>query len=262
MSKILLPPTYGNEYILPTYPTTKVELHEPQMYHDFAFSSPMSIPISLTSSANHHDNSPASPESTTSSLPPHTPPSTGPSLSETIAKASTLPDSFYPEFHQYSKETYEQSTSASRKRRRCGAGALNTSTPNGDKMGNNRDDGNDDGSQSSDENEDELDGNALWMNATNMHEILPCVSEQKRRAQIKDGFEDLRKQLPGCLNKKMSKAALLHRTVQHIQHLKNTQITLLAELERLMNENEQLRKFQESLLQKQALEKMYQIGAL
>lgn len=50
--------------------------------------------------------------------------------------------------------------------------------------------------------------------------------------------------------------------VQHIQHLKNTQITLLAELERLMNENEQLRKFQESLLQKQALEKMYQIGAL
>ncbi|KAI8100173.1 uncharacterized protein BX664DRAFT_273917 [Halteromyces radiatus] len=75
-------------------------------------------------------------------------------------------------------------------------------------------------------------------------------SEQKRRAQIKDGFEDLRNELPSCLNKKMSKVALLHRTVQHIQHLKNTQITILGELERLMTENEHLRKFQESVLQK------------
>jgi hypothetical protein len=30
--------------------------------------------------------------------------------------------------------------------------------------------------------------------------------------------------------------------VQHIQHLKNTQMTILAELERLVGENEQLRK--------------------
>lgn len=37
-------------------------------------------------------------------------------------------------------------------------------------------------------------------------------SEQKRRAQIKDGFEDLRNELPSCLNKKMSKVALLHRS--------------------------------------------------
>ncbi|KAI8141758.1 hypothetical protein BJV82DRAFT_670276 [Fennellomyces sp. T-0311] len=69
-------------------------------------------------------------------------------------------------------------------------------------------------------------------------------SEQKRRAQIKDGFEELRNQLPACLNKKMSKVALLHRTVQHIQHLKNTQVSILAELERLVRENEELRKFQ------------------
>lgn len=94
-------------------------------------------------------------------------------------------------------------------------------------------------------------------------------SEQKRRAQIKDGFEDLRNELPSCLNKKMSKVALLHRSksvaykskkkkrkdneidgilphfvlaVQHIQHLKNTQMTILAELERLVSENGQLRK--------------------
>jgi hypothetical protein len=37
-------------------------------------------------------------------------------------------------------------------------------------------------------------------------------SEQKRRAQIKDGFEDLRNELPACLNKKMSKVTLLHRS--------------------------------------------------
>lgn len=37
-------------------------------------------------------------------------------------------------------------------------------------------------------------------------------SEQKRRAQIKDGFDELRKHLPGCNNKKMSKAALLTRS--------------------------------------------------
>ncbi|CDH48647.1 hypothetical protein RO3G_02762 [Lichtheimia corymbifera JMRC:FSU:9682] len=72
-------------------------------------------------------------------------------------------------------------------------------------------------------------------------------SEQKRRAQIKDGFEELRNQLPACLNKKMSKVTLLHRTVQHIQHLKRTQMSILAEMERLMQENEELRKFQQSV---------------
>lgn len=96
-----------------------------------------------------------------------------------------------------------------------------------------------------------------------MRRQIHIQSEQKRRAQIKDGFEDLRNELPACLNKKMSKVALLHRSkfpfflfftfhdiddnigfiaVQHIQHLKNTQMTILAELERLVHENEQLRK--------------------
>jgi hypothetical protein len=32
-------------------------------------------------------------------------------LNETIAKASALPESFYPEFLQYSKESFEQSSS-------------------------------------------------------------------------------------------------------------------------------------------------------
>ncbi|KAI8966987.1 hypothetical protein BDF20DRAFT_902772 [Mycotypha africana] len=82
-------------------------------------------------------------------------------------------------------------------------------------------------------------------------------SEQKRRAQIKDGFDELRKHLPGCSNKKMSKAALLTRTVQQLQHLKGMQNELLSEVERLLQENEALKKFQHSILQRQAMEKPY-----
>lgn len=45
-----------------------------------------------------------------------------------------------------------------------------------------------------------------------MRRQIHIQSEQKRRAQIKDGFDELRKHLPGCNNKKMSKAALLTRS--------------------------------------------------
>jgi hypothetical protein len=38
-------------------------------------------------------------------------------LNETIAKASALPESFYPEFLQYSKESFEQSTSNKKRMR-------------------------------------------------------------------------------------------------------------------------------------------------
>lgn len=45
-----------------------------------------------------------------------------------------------------------------------------------------------------------------------MRRQIHIQSEQKRRAQIKDGFEDLRAELPTCLNKKMSKVTLLHKS--------------------------------------------------
>ncbi|ORZ13217.1 hypothetical protein BCR42DRAFT_461763 [Absidia repens] len=96
-------------------------------------------------------------------------------------------------------------------------------------------------------------------NTTELRRQIHIQSEQKRRAQIKCGFEELRNELPTCLNKKMSKVALLHRTVQHIQHLKSTQITILAELERLVQENEQLKRFQQSVLQNQVMDSMYPI---
>lgn len=68
-------------------------------------------------------------------------------------------------------------------------------------------------------------------------------SEQKRRAQIKDGFEELKQHLPGCSQKKLSKAALLTRTVQQLEHMKKMQNELLAEVERLVKENSSLKKF-------------------
>ncbi|CAO3583821.1 unnamed protein product [Absidia cylindrospora] len=49
-------------------------------------------------------------------------------------------------------------------------------------------------------------------NTTELRRQIHIQSEQKRRAQIKCGFEELRNELPTCLNKKMSKVALLHRS--------------------------------------------------
>jgi hypothetical protein len=180
-------------------------------------------------------------------------------LNETIAKASALPESFYPEFLQYSKESFEQSASNNKKRARSTEDKQQQSSCSSSSS-----------SSSSSEDEDEEKRPSRRQKtdrkqdaATTVSELrrqIHIQSEQKRRAQIKDGFEDLRAELPACLNKKMSKVTLLHRTVQHIQHLKSTQMTILAELERLVQENEQLRNFQQSVLQKQALENMYSIG--
>ncbi|KAI8642800.1 hypothetical protein BD408DRAFT_365971 [Parasitella parasitica] len=193
----------------------------------------------------------SSPESMSSRLSPATvstpllSPHHQATINEKIASVNKLPESFLPEFHQYSKETYENGSSNSKKRRR---------TNNSKKDQDDQDQSNH--SSSSSDLEDDADG----VSAQEVRRQIHIQSEQKRRAQIKDGFEELRQHLPGCVNKKMSKAALLHRTVQHLQHLKKNQASLLAELERMMNENEQLRKFQESVLQKQALERMYQMG--
>ncbi|KAI8877011.1 HLH-domain-containing protein [Backusella circina FSU 941] len=158
-------------------------------------------------------------------------------LHEAFAKASSIPESFYPEFLQYSKETYEQ---PSRKKQKRLDDQVEESKNDMNEAENNEEDGDNSG-----------------LTSTELRRQIHIQSEQKRRAQIKDGFEELRSELPTCLNKKMSKVALLHRTVQHIQHLKETQVSILSELEKLVHENEQLRKFQESVLQKQALESMY-----
>ncbi|KAL9537519.1 hypothetical protein MBANPS3_011707 [Mucor bainieri] len=186
-------------------------------------------------------------------------------LNETIAKASALPESFYPEFLQYSKESFEQSASNSNN-----SNNKKRSRSDEDKGQQQQQFSSSSSSSSSEEDDDEERRPARKQKVeqqqdststvTELRRQIHIQSEQKRRAQIKDGFEDLRTELPACLNKKMSKVTLLHRTVQHIQHLKSTQMTILAELERLVQENEQLRSFQQGVLQKQALENMYSIG--
>lgn len=267
-----------DEYILPTtYSTmTKLESYDAQLYPSaFGYygdngldTTPIMMtppsydlyPLQQQQQAQQQQQVQAgssSPESMSSRLSP--PVTTTPLLSphatitEKIANVNKLPESFLPEFHQYSKETYENGSSNSKKRRR-------TNSNNSKAVHQSRDDGSAANASGNSSSSSDLEEDVDSISAQEVRRQIHIQSEQKRRAQIKDGFEELRQHLPGCVNKKMSKAALLHRTVQHLQHLKRNQTSLLAELERMMAENEQLRKFQESVLQKQALERMYQMG--
>lgn len=124
---------------------------------------------------------------TTTAAPP-----AGQVISEKLAQVNKLPESFLPEFHQYSKETYENGTSNSKKRKR-----------------HQRDDEQDGSSDDLDNNGNDPESG---LSAAEMRRQIHIQSEQKRRAQIKDGFDELRQHLPGCGNKKMSKATLLHRS--------------------------------------------------
>ncbi|KAI8080874.1 hypothetical protein BDF21DRAFT_462553 [Thamnidium elegans] len=236
-----------DEYIMPTTYSTmpKLESYDAQLYPSaFGYYGDNGLDtttIMMTPPAYdmYPQQGASSPESMSSRLSP-TPllsPHHHATITEKIAHVNKLPESFLPEFHQYSKETYENGSSNNKKRKRTNTKEETEAI-------------------SSSDLEEDVDG----VSAQEVRRQIHIQSEQKRRAQIKDGFEELRQHLPGCVNKKMSKAALLHRTVQHLQHLKRNQTSLLAELERMMSENEQLRKFQESVLQKQALERMYQMG--
>ncbi|KAI8145943.1 hypothetical protein BJV82DRAFT_511063 [Fennellomyces sp. T-0311] len=188
-------------------------------------------------------------------------------VKETIARANSVPMEFYhTEFLEYSKETYEKRMDAKRnKRKRPSAAAASSNSSNynsstEDLTIKKKRASDTDREDSDDEPEDdEIDKEAeeRGMSNAELRRQIHIQSEQKRRAQIKDGFDELRKHLPGCNNKKMSKAALLTRTVQQIQHLKNMQNELLSEVERLVQENETLKKFQHGVLQRQAMEKMY-----
>ncbi|CAO3655285.1 unnamed protein product [Mucor hiemalis] len=141
-------------------------------------------------------------------------------LNETIAKASALPESFYPEFLQYSKESFEQSTTGAAHRNN---NKKRNRLEDEDKS-NKRQFSSSSSSCSSEEDDDEeqqrpsrkqkIDQqDASSTSVTELRRQIHIQSEQKRRAQIKDGFEDLRTELPACLNKKMSKVTLLHRSM-------------------------------------------------
>ncbi|ORE07137.1 hypothetical protein BCV72DRAFT_206062 [Rhizopus microsporus var. microsporus] len=175
-------------------------------------------------------------------------------VKEMITRANSVPMEFYhTEFLEYSKETYEKKMESKRNKRKRTSSSQPQQQQKKLKKGDQSEDEDDE-----DEDEDEIKSeDRNNMTSAEIRRQIHIQSEQKRRAQIKDGFDELRKHLPGCNNKKMSKAALLTRTVQQLQHLKNMQTELLSEVERLIQENESLKKFQHSVLQRQAMEKMY-----
>ncbi|KAL0142226.1 hypothetical protein V8B55DRAFT_1356478 [Mucor lusitanicus] len=135
----------------------------------------------------------------------------------TIARANALPLEFYQtEFLEYS--TQQPSGNGKRKRTAAADDEQETNQQNAWKIN-------------------------TCLSNDEIRRQIHIQSEQKRRAQIKDGFEELKQHLPGCSHKKLSKAALLTRTVQQLEHMKKMQNELLAEVERLVKENSSLKKF-------------------
>ncbi|KAI8985884.1 hypothetical protein BDB01DRAFT_849728 [Pilobolus umbonatus] len=171
-------------------------------------------------------------------------------VKEMITRANSVPMEFYhTEFLEYSKETYEKKMESKRNKRKRSC--------HEDPVSKKRRGVYEKEESDEEESDDEDKADDLQVSNAELRRQIHIQSEQKRRAQIKDGFDELRKHLPGCNNKKMSKAALLTRTVQQLQHLKGMQTELLSEVERLIQENEALKKFQHGILQRQAMEKMY-----
>ncbi|KAI9347842.1 hypothetical protein BD770DRAFT_327503 [Pilaira anomala] len=143
-------------------------------------------------------------------------------VKQTIARANAIPVEFYQtEFLEYSKKSYDFQHQSNRKRKRAVT----------------EDDNDMQQRKKSQDSEESLNTNEL-------RRQIHIQSEQKRRAQIKDGFDILKTHLPGCTNKKLSKAALLTRTVQQLEHMKKVQSELLAEVERLVEENTSLKMLQ------------------
>lgn len=123
-----------------------------------------------------------------------------------IAQRIPLSDAPLPEFHQYSIESFMNSGS---NKRSCSRKQIEEYETTVDK--------------------------------SELKRRVHIQAEQKRRAEIKEGFDVLRQYIPGCVNKKLSKATLLKRAVQQLQHLKKNQASILAELKKQAQENEMLK---------------------
>ncbi|KAI8370113.1 hypothetical protein EDC96DRAFT_503113 [Choanephora cucurbitarum] len=198
--------------------------------------SPSSSITTNTTTASSSSPSSSSPSSSSPSSPPSSyheqasllvssSKTTEERVKETIARANTIPAEFFQtEFLDYSQQQL------AKKRKRAVIDDV--------KAANRRKNKKDENEEDSDE---ELDTNEI-------RRQIHIQSEQKRRAQIKDGFDELKNHLPGCANKKLSKAALLTRTVQQLEYMKKMQDELLAEVERLAKENAELKNFTSSYI--------------
>jgi hypothetical protein len=71
--------------------------------------------------------------------------------------------------------------------------------------------------------------------------VIHVLSEQKRREKIKSGLGRLQQEVPCCEGKRMSKIGVIQESLRYIQQLKEEQFYLIAELDRIRLENEQLR---------------------
>lgn len=59
--------------------------------------------------------------------------------------------------------------------------------------------------------------------------------EKKRRNQIKNGFDELKMEIPGLVHKKVSKAVLLIKAIDFVRVLKQERDVLALEVDRLRN---------------------------
>ncbi|CAG8733725.1 7466_t:CDS:2, partial [Cetraspora pellucida] len=80
--------------------------------------------------------------------------------------------------------------------------------------------------------EDDTDDTSSKISYAELKRQIHIQSEQKRRAEIKDGFEELRKQLPNT-SRKMSKSVLLKKVVSHLENQSRKVSSLLDEINRL-----------------------------
>ncbi|KAI8973312.1 hypothetical protein BDF20DRAFT_837265 [Mycotypha africana] len=152
-------------------------------------------------------------------------------VKKTIARANTVPAEFYQtQFLQYQVDHKSSHLGFKRKR---------TTNDEGDCKANSKRVGELKANHTNDKD----------ISTIELRRQVHIQSEQKRRAQIKDGFEELKNHLPGCANKKLSKAALLTRTVQQLEHMRKMQSELLFEVERLMEENSNLKRYATAIQQ-------------
>ncbi|GBB92427.1 hypothetical protein RclHR1_02000008 [Rhizophagus clarus] len=222
---------------------------------------PPTLPLSMnpTLSLNMYSIDNSQPSQVSQIISPSHSPSSPLSLLE-YRDSPTADELDVPEFFQYSKEKYESAKSGCKRRRKSTRDEqCETSSMDG--------------------------GDDIDDNVSCNHLILPCnqnstmsqvefrrqihiQSEQKRRAEIKDGFEELRRQLPTTYTgRKLSKAVLLQKAVSHMKNMQRKESFLLDEINRLTQtcvylnaELEKEKRMGTLYRQKQTLDKIYAIG--
>ncbi|CAG8590326.1 22763_t:CDS:2 [Rhizophagus irregularis] len=197
---------------------------------------PPPLPLSMnpTLSLNMYSIDNSQPSQVSQIISPSHSPSSPLSLLE-YRDSPTADELDVPEFFQYSKEKYESAKSGCKRRRKSTRDEqCETST----------------------------------MSQVEFRRQIHIQSEQKRRAEIKDGFEELRRQLPTTYTgRKLSKAVLLQKAVSHMKNMQRKESFLLDEINRLTQtcvylnaELEKEKRMGTLYRQKQTLDKIYAIG--